>query len=163
MDEDRVLTEAVLQHGLSSWGTVACSLEGRTARQCKERWNYYLSPELNHTPWTPEEDALLVAKQQELGSKWVVMAPFFQNRTDAMLKNRWHMLQRKQRLKPPHASAKHRQATITVPDPAPEEELPQPMPLFIPPEPPSHPPSQTDWTMVYTGGISLRNWPSYRP
>jgi hypothetical protein len=64
-------------------------------RQCKERWTYYLSPRLNHQPWTEDEDAQLIEKQAEYGAKWVRIAQFFPNRTDAMVTNRFQMLQRR--------------------------------------------------------------------
>jgi hypothetical protein len=96
-DEDQALIDAVVANGQSNWHRIARLFAGRTARQCKERWTYYLSPDLNHAPFTPDEDRLLVTKQLELGPKWVFIATFFHNRTDAMLKNRWQQLQRRER------------------------------------------------------------------
>jgi hypothetical protein len=60
---------------------------------------YYLSPELNTRPWTPTEDALLIEKYLMIGSRWVTIAKFFPNRTDAMIKNRFLMLQRKEKMR----------------------------------------------------------------
>jgi hypothetical protein len=57
----------------------------------------YLSPTLRDTPWTPEEDRLLVQKHRDFGSKWVQIALFFPNRTDAMIKNRFNRLRRRER------------------------------------------------------------------
>jgi hypothetical protein len=71
-------------------------MPGRNARQCKERWTNYLCPTLNTNSWKPEEDRLLVQKRMELGAKWVKIAQFFPNRTDAMVKNRYQVLKRKE-------------------------------------------------------------------
>jgi hypothetical protein len=56
----------------------------------------YLSPTLNTSPWTPEEDHLLMQKQSEYGCRWAQIAKFFPNRTDGMVKNRFNRLQRRQ-------------------------------------------------------------------
>jgi hypothetical protein len=57
----------------------------------------YLSPELRDAPWTLEEDLFLIRKQRELGAKWVQLAKYFPNRTDAMVKNRFNRLKRRER------------------------------------------------------------------
>jgi hypothetical protein len=69
----------------------------RTRRQCRDRWFHYLSPFVNKAVWTPAEDALIIRKQRELGSKWVKIAKFLPSRTDGMIKNRFLQLQRKAR------------------------------------------------------------------
>jgi hypothetical protein len=74
---------------------IAEFVEGKNERQCRERWFNYLSPFLNTEPWTSDPDALLLQKQTEFGNKWVKIARFFPNRTDAMVKNRFGLLQRK--------------------------------------------------------------------
>ncbi|KAH0788734.1 Myb-like DNA-binding domain containing protein [Histomonas meleagridis] len=94
-EEDERLKEVVSRLGDYDWNRIAQEMPGRNPRQCKERWTYYLSPSLNTSPWTEEEDKLLLAKQRELGSKWVKISKFFHNRTDAMVKNRYQVLMRK--------------------------------------------------------------------
>jgi hypothetical protein len=49
---------------------------------------------LKRTEWTDSEDILLFEKFQELGPKWVQIAKYFPNRTDAMIKNRINLLKR---------------------------------------------------------------------
>lgn len=94
-DDDR-LRRLVETYGVGKWEIIAKNMNGRNPRQCRERWEYYLSPTLNHEPWSQEEDTLLLAKYKEYGSKWVRIAAFFRNRTDAMVKNRYHVIRRKQ-------------------------------------------------------------------
>jgi hypothetical protein len=74
-------------------------MRGRNARACRDRWVNHLCPNLATAAWTPEEDALLVSLQEQHGNRWVKIAPFFPNRTDVMVKNRFLALQR--RLDPP--------------------------------------------------------------
>jgi hypothetical protein len=78
--EDSILTATVHALGTSNWSDVAAALPGRIARQCRERWNNYANPNLNKQPWTSSEDSLLLEKYQELGTKWHVIAGFFNGR-----------------------------------------------------------------------------------
>jgi hypothetical protein len=92
--EDEALRMAVSALGQDDWTNVAKRLHGRTPRQCRERWTHYLSPSLRRDEWSVGEDRLLTAKYLELGGRWILMVPYFPNRTDTMLKNRFQMLMR---------------------------------------------------------------------
>lgn len=65
----------------------------RDRRQCRERWMNYLSPAVYKGPWTPQEEALLRNKVNELGRRWKSMEPFFPGRTDINIKNHWKQMQ----------------------------------------------------------------------
>lgn len=55
----------------------------------------YLSPKINKSPFTEEEDDLLIEKYNSFGPRWVKISKFFRNRTDSALKNRWNVLARR--------------------------------------------------------------------
>jgi hypothetical protein len=93
-EEDAFLRLGTQLYGTGNWDLIAEDMEGRTGRQCKERWVKYLAPGLSHLPWTPEEDALLLQKYSELGRSWAKIARFFPRRTDIMIKNRFHVVGR---------------------------------------------------------------------
>ena len=93
--EDIVLINLVNELGTRDWDIIAARMPNRNARQCRERYLNYLSPNLSHEPWTPEEDRLLEQKLKEFGAKWVNISKYFKNRTDTMLKNRWLVLARR--------------------------------------------------------------------
>jgi hypothetical protein len=61
----------------------------RNARQCRERYKNYLSPNYRNTPWSPDEEHLLAQKVKELGQKWSAIAKFFEARSDVNVKNHW--------------------------------------------------------------------------
>lgn len=63
-------------------------------RQCRERYNKYLSPGMKNGPWTVEEDALLKEKVEVFGCHWAVIVKYFPGRSDVNLKNRWSVLRR---------------------------------------------------------------------
>ena len=93
--EDQILQSLVNNLGTNDWELISHHLPGRTPRQCKERWFTYLSPDVNRTAWTPEEDALLFDLLQKYGRKWGSIVCFFQNRTQNNVKNRWNTIVRK--------------------------------------------------------------------
>jgi hypothetical protein len=39
-------------------------------KQCRERWNEYLSPSIDHSPFSMEEDFIILRAQARLGNKW---------------------------------------------------------------------------------------------
>ena len=88
-EEDQKLTMLVSLYGKEKWEEVSKFMEGRSPRQCKERWSYYLNPEINHGPWTPQEDALLEEKYKQFGPKWTRITVFFPARTEINVRNRW--------------------------------------------------------------------------
>mmetsp|Transcript_41418 Transcript_41418/g.66553 ORF Transcript_41418/g.66553 Transcript_41418/m.66553 type:complete len:266 (-) Transcript_41418:845-1642(-) len=59
-DEDNVLKQLVALEKIDNWASVAAKIPGRTAKQCRERWRLNLDPAINHDPFTPEEDKLLL-------------------------------------------------------------------------------------------------------
>ena len=92
--EDETLKKLVAEYGENDWETVSKKMSFRNQRQCKERWFNYLSPNINSSPWTTEEDEKLEQLHQQLGSKWVQIAKFFPSRTDINIRSRWMVLQR---------------------------------------------------------------------
>ena len=93
--EDQLLLEVVDRVGSKDWSEVASHLQGRNARQCRERWNNYVNPAIAKLPWTPAEDRLLEQKFRELGTKWHSIASFFPNRSKNSIKNHWMTHQKK--------------------------------------------------------------------
>lgn len=94
LEDDELLKKLVARYGENNWIRVANGMQNRNERQCRERWVYYLSPKINTSPWTEEEDQLLISKVHEMGNKWVKISAYFPFRTDAMIKNRYNLLKR---------------------------------------------------------------------
>ena len=89
-DEDAKLIEIMRLQQFTSWEKVAKDLPDRTARQCRDRWLNYLSPNIRKDPWLWAEDKLLVEKINEMGTHWSNIAKYFVGRSDNHLKNRWY-------------------------------------------------------------------------
>lgn len=93
-EEDEILKNLVESLGDNNWQAISNRMPGRNSRQCRERWQNYLSPEIINGPWTPEEDELLVSKYKELGPSWKQISTFFPTRTDINIKSRWNLRER---------------------------------------------------------------------
>ena len=89
-EEDALLSRIMFEQPFTTWMAVAAQMSGRSARQCRDRWANYLSPENKNGPWTLEEDKLLMEKVREFGSQWTTIARFFDGRSENNVKNRWY-------------------------------------------------------------------------
>jgi hypothetical protein len=105
--EDKLLFDAVRMFGCANWQRIANLIPARSARQCRERWTNYLNPDLFNGEWTADDDRMLLARYDEIGPKWVVIARFFPGRSKNSVRNRLLQLQRREQVeKPPTAEAK---------------------------------------------------------
>ncbi len=68
--------------GSLKWRLVADDMSNRTDRQCRERWQYHVSPDVKKTKWSDAEDSLLLELQKKHGNKWSKIAKELPGRTD---------------------------------------------------------------------------------
>ena len=95
-EDDEKLKALVKEHG-KKWKEVSIYMQTFNERQCKDRYEMYLDPDINHMEFTYEEDKLLLELANKMERKWSEIKIYFNNRTPYMLKNRWDMLIRKQK------------------------------------------------------------------
>jgi hypothetical protein len=69
LSEDATLRGLVHSMGGKAWEEIASAMPGRSARQCRDRFQNYLADDINRRPWTPCEDALLSRQYQRIGGK----------------------------------------------------------------------------------------------
>jgi len=97
-EENEKLRKLVLLHGPSRWSTaIATHFEGRTGKQCRERWFNVLNPKLRKTAWSIEDDEKLQKLHAEHGNRWAFIAKHLEGRSDIDVKNHFYAMLRKKR------------------------------------------------------------------
>lgn len=91
---DLKLKALVEQHGTFSWSLIAKNFKNKSAKQCKDRWFNYLSPDIRRDPWEPHEDKMLEDLVKQLGTAWKKIAPHLDRRSPGDIRFRYLKLQR---------------------------------------------------------------------
>ncbi|KAL4874589.1 hypothetical protein BJY04DRAFT_224876 [Aspergillus karnatakaensis] len=93
--EDDRLRRAIDRHG-TKWAVVASVVGTRLPDQCSKRWSHAIDPSIDHSPWTQQEDELLIQNVNKHGHYWQqIVSMYFPGRTSLAAKNRYHILQRR--------------------------------------------------------------------
>jgi hypothetical protein len=93
--EDAIVIEAVTtssEQPFTRWSDLAQRLPGRVGKQIRDRWVNHLNPNINHLPFSREDDLLLWDGHKKLGKRWVEISTKFFNcaRSENHIKNRWY-------------------------------------------------------------------------
>ena len=91
--EDEIIRDFVLVKGLKKWTKICKALksqlgiDGRTGKQCRERWQNHLDPNVKKEDFTTEEENKIFELQEQMGNKWSEIANFIEGRTENAVKN----------------------------------------------------------------------------
>ncbi|MDR2412573.1 MAG: hypothetical protein LBD66_03135 [Holosporales bacterium] len=93
-EEDAQLVQLV-SDGLRDWRVIAQRVKARNARQCRERYNNYLSPEAreaNSRLWTEGECLSLIRLYEQLGPRWSQIAQLLSGRMPIDVRNKFRAI-----------------------------------------------------------------------
>merc|ERR1712238_237850 len=93
--EDTIVIDAVTnssEQPFTRWSDLAQQLPGRVGKQIRDRWVNHLNPNINHLPFSREDDLLLWEGHKKLGKRWVEISTksFSSTRSENHIKNRWY-------------------------------------------------------------------------
>ncbi|CAD8172246.1 unnamed protein product [Paramecium octaurelia] len=89
LKDDQLLSKLVGLYG-RKWKKISKYFTSKTNKQCMERYNNCLNPNLNKNPFSLEEDQIIYENYLIFGSKWSRIAKCLTRRTHNQVKNRFY-------------------------------------------------------------------------
>ena len=86
LEEDDQLKLLVQKIG-ENWSKISQIMKTKNSRQCRNRWKFYLTPQISKEPFTEEETKALLFWVEKCGTDWSTIVHLFPGRSCPALKN----------------------------------------------------------------------------
>ena len=94
-EEESKLKFLVSLYGVKNWVDISKAMGTLTPRQCKERYETDIKPQVKLANWTLDEDIVLIQQYSKCGPKWSMISKLIPGRSPNGVKNRWKVLLKK--------------------------------------------------------------------
>lgn len=104
-DQDTFLRSIVDTYGTRDWNIIADNMNskfqgaGKSARQCRQRWQKHVHPALSKHQWSEREEVDLLLAHQKFKNSWSEISCALKGRNNNSIKNRFYTIFRKVRNK----------------------------------------------------------------
>jgi hypothetical protein len=112
--EDDLLKALVSRMGIGMWASIAQHIPDRSGKQVRERWLNHLSPLVTKSPWSPEEDRLILETHVQYGNAWSKIARLLKGRSDNSVKNRFYTTLKRRYVQPLNTVHEHSSIAATA-------------------------------------------------
>jgi hypothetical protein len=82
------LIKLVDDYGENQWNLVSSFMNNRSPKQCRERYHYFLAPNIQNPPWGYEDISKLISLVSIYGTKWKLIITYFPGRSETNLKKK---------------------------------------------------------------------------
>lgn len=121
--EDKRLCDAMNFYGLGKWNIIA-EYVGRSKAECSQRWERFLSPQIEKGNWTEEENQKLQTLVEQYGTnRWTYVAGNMPGRSDVQCRYHYKSLNREHTIL---------QQLLMLPN---QQQYPLPLQINIPQQP----------------------------